>query len=382
VFGLTSYLATSLRWASAVATAMVLVGCASISSTLPGSGPSVETTTSPEQLRTHGIRLVEVTPATARELADARPRQSLVRELGAGQAKEPRIGVGDVVEVALWEAPPATLFSGAVPDVRVATGSRGLTLPEQTIGANGTLRVPFAGLVPVLQRTPGEIEEAIVARLSRMANQPQALVRVVRPQSSAVTVVGEVNQNARLPLSARGERVLDVLASAGGVKGPLNKMTIQVTRDGRQASVPLERLIRDAGENIQLQAGDVVTALHRPHAFTALGATGRNEEIEFEATGITLAQALGRTGGLSDQRADRRGVFVFRMTTSADGTRTPTVFQADLADPSSFFAAQSFPIEDRDILYVANAPAAELQKFLNLLLPLIGPATLVTTAVR
>jgi polysaccharide biosynthesis/export protein len=218
--------------------------------------------------------------------------------------------------------------------------------------------------------------------LSRMANQPQALVRVVRPQSSAVTVVGEVNQNARLPLSARGERVLDVLASAGGVKGPLNKMTIQVTRDGRQASVPLERLIRDAGENIQLQAGDVVTALHRPHAFTALGATGRNEEIEFEATGITLAQALGRTGGLSDQRADRRGVFVFRMTTSADGTRTPTVFQADLADPSSFFAAQSFPIEDRDILYVANAPAAELQKFLNLLLPLIGPATLVTTAVR
>jgi polysaccharide export outer membrane protein len=57
----------------------------------------------------------------------------------------------------------------------------------------------------------------------------------------------------------------------------------------------------------------VVTALFQPYSFTALGATGANAEIAFEATGITLAQALGRAGGLQDQRADVRGAFLFRL---------------------------------------------------------------------
>jgi polysaccharide export outer membrane protein len=37
------------------------------------------------------------------------------------------------------------------------------------------------------------------------------------------------------------------------------------------------------------------------------------------------------------------------------------------------FVAQSFPMKDKDILYVANAPAAELQKFLNLLVSTVYP---------
>jgi polysaccharide biosynthesis/export protein len=42
------------------------------------------------------------------------------------------------------------------------------------------------------------------------------------------------------------------------------------------------------------------------------------------------------------------------------------VYRIDLTDPRSFFVMQSFPISNKDVLYVSNAPAAELQKFLNL----------------
>jgi polysaccharide export outer membrane protein len=57
----------------------------------------------------------------------------------------------------------------------------------------------------------------------------------------------------------------------------------------------------------------VITVISQPLTFTALGATGKNDEIPFEAQGISLAQALARAGGLLDTRADAQGVFIFRF---------------------------------------------------------------------
>jgi polysaccharide export outer membrane protein len=139
----------------------------------------------------------------------------------------------------------------------------------------------------------------------------------------------------------------------------------------------LDAIIRDPRQNIVLQPGDVITALFQPLSLTVLGATGKNEELNFEAQGITLAQALGRAGGLQDARADARAAFIFRYedpkamdwptppVTTPDG-KVPVIYQVNLKDPASFFVAQNFPVDNKDILYVANSPAAELQKFLNM----------------
>jgi len=139
-----------------------------------------------------------------------------------------------------------------------------------------------------------------------------------------------------------------------------------------------------------LQPGVVITALYQPLCFTALGATGNNDEITFETQGISLAQALARSGGLIDTRSNPSGVFVFRLEprTTVAGTEPPSepqpantpvnslvpvVYRVDLKDPRSLFWIQSFPIKDKDVLYVSNAPVAELQKFLNLLFTLAYP---------
>ncbi|MGR5342328.1 sugar ABC transporter substrate-binding protein, partial [Vibrio astriarenae] len=83
---------------------------------------------------------------------------------------------------------------------------------------------------------------------------------------------------------------------------------IQVTRGNTVQTLPLQTIIRDPHQNVPLRAGDVVTALFQPLSFTALGATGKNQEINFEAQGITLAQAIARAGGLEDSRSDAQGV--------------------------------------------------------------------------
>jgi polysaccharide export outer membrane protein len=206
------------------------------------------------------------------------------------------------------------------------------------------------------------------------------LVRVTRNATANVTVVGEVGQSVRMPLTAKGERLLDALAAAGGVRQPVGKTTIQLSRAGKVVAMPLEAIIADPAQNIVLQPGDVITANFQPLSFVALGATGKNEEIPFEAQGITLSQALGRIGGLQDARADAQGVFIFRFEDPAvfpDGGKdlpqtpegkVPVVYRADLKNPVTFLIAQNFPVKNKDVLYVSNAPSTELQKFLNILI--------------
>lgn len=116
-----------------------------------------------------------------------------------------------------------------------------------------------------------------------------------------------------MPLTPKGERLLDAIALAGGVKQAVNKITLQISRQGLVKTMSLDRVIQDPTQNIRLNPGDVITAFYQPFSFTALGATGKNDEINFEAPGISLTQALGRIGGVQDSRADVKGVFVFRF---------------------------------------------------------------------
>jgi polysaccharide export outer membrane protein len=57
------------------------------------------------------------------------------------------------------------------------------------------------------------------------------------------------------------------------------------------------------------------------------------------------------------------------------------IYRANLRDPATFFAAQSFPMQNKDILYVSNSTSAELQKFLNLVVSAIYPLVNVGNAI-
>jgi len=359
----------------------ILSGCASFPDWLPSSGSSREQVVEAKNaLPSLLIEVVDVTDAVARRVLASEKRSLFSETLGSEAAAGYTVGPGDVLEVSVWEAPPAALFGSAALDPRSGAATTRVTaFPEQMVSSEGKINIPFAGLVPAAGKSPQQIEAEVVRRLTGKANQPQVLVRVIRNATSVVTVVGEVASSTRMPLTPRGERLLDALAAAGGVRQPVGKMTLQVTRGDQVQALVLDTIIRDPKQNIVLQPGDVVTALFQPNSFTALGASGKNEEVNFEAQGISLAQALARAGGLQDLRADAMGVFIFRFEDAAafpeggkDLPRTPegkvpVVYRADLKNPATFLVAQNFPMRNKDVLYVSNAPGAELQKFLNIL---------------
>ena len=389
-----------------------LLACASLLSacdTLPTSGPTaaqVRRQATQPTTAAPAVKVIDVDGQVARRLLDRGRRQLFSEAFGAARPKVATLGPGDIVELSIWEAPPATLFGGGSTGGRDASslrsgvsGTHAAVLPEQMVDADGFINVPFVGRIEAAGRTPAAVESAIAAKLRGKAHEPEAILRVLRNASSTVTVVGEVATSTRLPITAAGERLLDALAVTGGVRQPVHKMTLQLTRGELTASLPLDQVIRDPRQNVPLQGGDVVTALFQPLSFTALGSTGRNEEVNFEAQGITLAQALARVGGLNDARSDARGVFLFRFedpavaaggeaagsasaSTVAWQTKVPVVYRVDLTDANSFFVMQNFAVNDKDILYVSNAPVAELQKFLNTVFSIAYPVANVIQVTR
>lgn len=366
--------------------AAATAGC----STLPSQGPSAlevvqqGTPVDPElaprflitDLNEYSVGVLEHTPLP-----------TLAARFGDHRAPpSPLIGVGDSVTVTVWEAAAGGLFSAPALG-GVTTGSHSSIIPDQVVARDGSITVPYAGRVRVVGLTPPQVEAAIVERLSGKAIEPQALVSVSRNISNTVTVNGEVTAGARVPLSTRGDRILDVIASAGGVRSPVHATFIALSRGNQTVQVPMQALLTHPQENIYLRPGDVLTVVLDPQTFTAFGATGRNALVNFDAVGITLEEAVAKAGGLLDFSADPQGVFLMCVEPAsvarqlnpdypiAPGQRfVNVVYRVNLKDAGTYFLARRFAVRNKDVMYVASSPSTELQKALSLFSTLTSPA--------
>ena len=356
---------------------VVLAGCGS----LPGSGPSASDVVSQQASATEGLPylVVDIDVATV-EAVRRRGYGSLYARFGDRRlSAEPVVGVGDAVTVTIWEAAPGGLFSpqagGAFTANGVSSGSNSVTIPEQTVGRDGGITVPYAGRIHVAGKTTRAVQQEIVAALEGKAIQPQALVNVVKPVSNSVSVGGEVATGMQVPLTVKGDRVLQAIDAAGGVKSPVNETWVELTRGSTTQRMPLTAIVANPREDIYLHPNDILTLVHDPQKFLAYGALGQNAEITFDADGISLAEALTKAAGLQDWRSDPKGVFVFRDEFEPIARRlrpdsplihparlTPVVYRLNLTDPESMFLAQHFPMGNRDIVYVSNSPSTEVQK--------------------
>jgi polysaccharide biosynthesis/export protein len=373
--------------------AIGLIGCTSIPTAGPTTGQVMDQAKKEEQ---KSFDIVEINSSVVAALS-AQPAGSLrARFERYGAPPTPTIGIGDSVSVSIWEAAGGGLF-GATPTGESATttvpspttgGAHSVTIPDQVVGTDGGISVPYAGRVHVAGRTPVQVQQAIQQALAERAIEPQVIVTITKSVSDAVTVSGEDVSGARVPLSVGGDRLLDVIAAVGGSKSPLYETFVRLSRDDVTMTIPMDRLVSDPAENIYVWPGDVITVVRAPQTFSVFGATTNNTEIPIDAARMNLAQAIAKAGGLQDMRADPGGVFLFRfepppvvkalgapalVTASAPAGESPILYHLNLRQVDGYFLAERFPIQDNDLIYVANAPLTELQKFFTLLGTITGP---------
>jgi polysaccharide export outer membrane protein len=305
---------------------------------------------------------------------------------GAFPDKRPKptqvVGVGDVLNISIFEAAPGGLFTPGQ-----AAGARPgnfVDLPAQAVDQKGSIYVPYAGEIPAAARTIPDIQQAVVARLRNRAIEPQVVISLNQQHSSVVSVLGDVNTPGVLALNSVGERMMALIARAGGPKFEAIESYVTLQRDGKRVRVLLSRVVHDPSENIFIRPNDVIFITHEAPTFTALGALnqnifGFNSEIAFDVETLTLAQAIGKAGGLNDNQSDPTEVYVYRYedrhfleklgidTTRFTYDRVPTIYRLNMRDPSGMLLASGFQMRSKDVMYIANAKVVDYYKLLLLI---------------
>lgn len=301
-----------------------------------------------------------------------------------------KINIGDQLQITVYEALAGGLF---VPKEAGVRPGNFITLPSQIVDASGMITIPYAGQVPVVGRSPAEIERVIVERLKNRALDPQVVVTFGERGGSEISVIGRVNSARRYALNFNGERILDAIARAGGPVAQGFDTHVTLQRDGKENTIPFDLLVQDPKKNIYLKPNDTVYLYEEPKSYMVYGAAGINGRHEFARRELWLSEALAKAGGLRSAQANPAEMYVFRherktslkkLMPSLEGKKweqlgdvVPTIYKLDLREAGGFFLTQQFPVRDGDVVYVADAATVELQKFLAILSP--GTSTALDT---
>lgn len=295
-----------------------------------------------------------------------------------------RFGIGDTVSVTIFEAAAGGLFIPAEAGVRPGNF---VTIPNQAVDNNGNISVPFGGLITARGKTPTEVQQAIVAALKNRAIEPQAVVSLVDQRTSLISVLGDVKAAGRFPASPSGERVLDAITRAGGTSAQGYDTWVTLERQGHRASVPFGALVYEPTNNIFVLPNDTIYLFSQPQTFVAFGAAGTQGQYKFDAWRVSLAEAVGKHGGLSDSLADPANVFLYRGETREiaerlgvdcskfQGPIIPIIYHVNFRDPSGYFLAQTFEMRNKDVVYISNAISVETTKFLSFLRTIMATAS-------
>jgi polysaccharide export outer membrane protein len=329
---------------------------------MPGDGPWMggAQSTSTEALPFDVIDLTPTTVVAYRQPPVDRP--STTSNLSA--AMPVTVAPGDVLKVRIFERYGGNIF----PTIQGAGPDLGL----QRVTDSGTINVPFVGLVQVAGLDLTQVEQRIKQQLGNKVQEPEVIVDFAAPRAHSVMVSGDVKKPGRVSILDDIRTVLDAINAAGGLAGSgptgipwTNQAEIVVRREGQ---VILTAQLSDllAGRDIPIQQGDEIVVRPNPRVYTVLGAVMKSGNVEMTKANLSLLEALGNVGGLKDERANKTGVYVFRM---GDLQNNPTararVFRLDLFQPVSIFVAQQFPLQARDVIYVTNAPLYEYDKILT-----------------
>ncbi|WP_417231299.1 polysaccharide biosynthesis/export family protein [Brevundimonas sp.] len=350
---------------------IALAGC----STLPADGPTaraIDAGATGTDIA-GGYAVVDLDYATVERIKTATPANEASLAAAAGTAPSDVIAVGDTLSIAIFE-PGGALFGGRSASGTASSG--GSSLPPVVVDRNGAAGVPFAGPVQVAGMTGPQAAEAVRRALIGKVGAPQVVVSIAASPSNAVTVLGEVRNPGRAPLAVGADRILDVIAAAGGTARAVEDIEVAVQRDGLTFTAPLSTVTSTFGENVRLARGDQVNLRYRPRRYSAFGALGTVSQIDMGAGPLTLGTALSRAGGLDTNSADARSELVFRyerpevaaalgLTQPATVRGVPVVYRLNMADPAGVFTAGNFLIQPDDMLYAPRSGAAEARKFFD-----------------
>ncbi len=359
-----------------------LAGCA----TLPSSGPTGKQIekTAVEPGDGSPIQLVEIRTATdiPTAISDGSPPALLP---ATTPSPTDMVGPGDILDISIYEA-GVTLFASSANASQLTqmTSNPGVQvqkLPPTRIDDQGEIAIPYAGTLHVAGLTTGQVETNIRNALRRLSQNPQVIVTLGETITNSIIVGGEVAKPGRLVLHTNRESLSDVIALAGGYRGNSKDLMARIMRGTSHVDVRINDMVENPTLDVRMRPGDRLMLVDDPRTYSILGASGRVEQVPFRRSSVSLAEAVATAGGTNPNLGDPAAIFLFRYVRDAEGKEVPMVYHLNMMQTGSYFLAQKFVMQDKDVLYFGNAAANQPSKLVQLISQLFSPVLTVTSAV-
>lgn len=359
----TILLRRALQVFCALGLSLACIGCRA-----PGMKMNMKASESETRTQINGvdIRLQPINARTialqARHSADQTEASELTELLDTANAASYKIGPQDVLLVAIWDHPELTLPLG-----QYRTDHSTGTVVED----DGHIYYPHVGRIPVAGLTLPEIREKLTSALSKTIRNPQLDVRIMTFRSQKVYVGGEVRNPAVYPVTDVPFTLAEAIHRAGGFTAAADMSAVQLTRGKRQWTLSFQDLVSKGNliDRIRLQNGDSIHVQHRDVApVYMMGEIAMPRSLPMHNGRISLSQAISDAGGIRNETADARSIYVMRR---GEGDNSVDVFHLDARNPTSMVIADRFQLRPRDLVYVDAGSLVRWSRVMALLMPTI-----------
>lgn len=283
------------------------------------------------------------------------------------------IRAGDTLNLVIWDSQENSLLA---PETQKL-----VSMPNLVVSSAGTIFIPYLNKVSVVGKTPSQARSTIQESIITIAASAQVQLSVVPGKQNSADLVTGVAKPGTYPLPDRNYSILSLLALGGGISPTLRNPLVRLIRDGKTYETPAAALFSDASKNIILRGNDKILVQEDKRYFTALGATGTESLVYFDKERITAIEALSMIGGLTDSRADLKGVLVLRdyparaLRTDGKGpAMQQVIFVFDLTSADGLFASRSFQINPNDTVLATESPVTKASTILGIIGSALGIA--------